>query len=109
MDRRLARRNFIVAAVYAAAFLPSLATAAAVAVPFVSDRVTARTEGAGPDVVLVPGLDSGPRTWATTVAALPGYRYHMVQVKRISDSAHFIMWDQPQRFQKEVAAFLGMP
>jgi pimeloyl-ACP methyl ester carboxylesterase len=27
-------------------------------------------------------------------------------VKRIPDSAHFIMWDQPARFQSEVSAFL---
>jgi pimeloyl-ACP methyl ester carboxylesterase len=27
-------------------------------------------------------------------------------LKRIPDSAHFIMWDQPQRFEQEVAAFL---
>ena len=26
--------------------------------------------------------------------------------KRIPDSAHFIMWDQPQQFQAEVKAFL---
>jgi pimeloyl-ACP methyl ester carboxylesterase len=28
-------------------------------------------------------------------------------LKRIPDSAHFIMWDQPARFQAEVKAFLG--
>jgi pimeloyl-ACP methyl ester carboxylesterase len=27
-------------------------------------------------------------------------------LKRIPDSAHFIMWDQPERFQSEVRAFL---
>jgi len=31
-------------------------------------------------VVLIPGLNSSPRTWASTVAAVPGYRYHLVQV-----------------------------
>jgi pimeloyl-ACP methyl ester carboxylesterase len=29
-----------------------------------------------------------------------------VTLKRIADSAHFIMWDQPQRFEEEVKAFL---
>ncbi|WP_210283919.1 alpha/beta fold hydrolase [Massilia sp. Se16.2.3] len=32
-----------------------------------------------------------------------------LNLKRIEDSAHFIMWDQPQRFQGEVKAFLGTP
>jgi pimeloyl-ACP methyl ester carboxylesterase len=30
-------------------------------------------------------------------------------LKRIPDSAHFIMWDQPQRFQDEMKAFLSAP
>ncbi len=30
-----------------------------------------------------------------------------VQLKRIDDSAHFIMWDQPERFAAEVTRFLG--
>jgi pimeloyl-ACP methyl ester carboxylesterase len=29
-----------------------------------------------------------------------------VTLKRIPDSAHFIMWDQPQRFEEEVKTFL---
>jgi pimeloyl-ACP methyl ester carboxylesterase len=37
-------------------------------------------EGAGPDVVLIPGLNSSPRVWAEMVKAVPGYRYHLVQV-----------------------------
>ena len=30
-----------------------------------------------------------------------------VVLTRIPASAHFIMWDQPERFQSEVKAFLG--
>jgi pimeloyl-ACP methyl ester carboxylesterase len=30
-----------------------------------------------------------------------------LRLKRIPDSAHFVMWDQPARFQMEVAEFLG--
>jgi pimeloyl-ACP methyl ester carboxylesterase len=52
----------------------------AFAAPFASDRITVRTEGSGPDVVLIPGLNSSPRVWAETVKAVPGYRYHLVQV-----------------------------
>jgi pimeloyl-ACP methyl ester carboxylesterase len=55
------------------------ATAAAAA-PFKSDRISVEVKGSGPDVVLIPGLSSSPRVWDTTVAALPGYRYHIVHV-----------------------------
>lgn len=71
------RRTFMAATIAALAALP---LTQALAAPFASDRITVRTEGAGPDVVLIPGLNSSPRTWATTVAALPGYRYHLVHV-----------------------------
>jgi pimeloyl-ACP methyl ester carboxylesterase len=71
------RRSFT-CAVAAVAF--ALPMTGALAAPFSSDRITVRTEGTGPDVVLVPGLNSSPRAWASTVAALPGYRYHLVQV-----------------------------
>jgi pimeloyl-ACP methyl ester carboxylesterase len=62
----VSRPSFTQAAVAAALALP---LAGALAAPFSSERITVRTEGAGPDVVLVP-----------TVAAVPGYRYHLVQV-----------------------------
>ncbi|HZF43484.1 MAG TPA: alpha/beta hydrolase [Sphingomonadaceae bacterium] len=51
------------------------------AVSFASDRISVTTQGSGPDVILIPGLSSSPRVWASTVAAVPGYRYHLVQVK----------------------------
>jgi pimeloyl-ACP methyl ester carboxylesterase len=56
------------------------ASVPAFAAPFASSRITVRTEGSGPDVVLVPGLNSSPRVWAEMVKAVPGYRYHLVQV-----------------------------
>ena len=56
--------------------------AAAKATAFKSDRIQVTTVGRGPDVILIPGLSSSPdRAWASTVAAMPGYRYHLVQVK----------------------------
>ena len=73
----LSRRTFTAAAV---ALLAALPLTSALAAPFASDRITVRTEGSGPDVILIPGLNSSPRTWESTVAALPGYRYHLVQV-----------------------------
>jgi pimeloyl-ACP methyl ester carboxylesterase len=78
MNFRLnARRTWMAATVAVLAALPLTSVLAA---SFASDRITVRTEGAGPDVVLIPGLNSSPRAWASTVAALPGYRYHLVQV-----------------------------
>jgi pimeloyl-ACP methyl ester carboxylesterase len=71
------RRSFLAAAAALAAVLP---LAGAGAAPFASDRITVRTEGNGPDVILIPGLNSSPRAWASTVAAVPGYRYHLVHI-----------------------------
>lgn len=49
---------------------------------FQSDRIDVTVVGEGPDVVLVPGLSSSPEhAWMSTVEAVPGYRYHLVQVK----------------------------
>jgi len=48
---------------------------------FQSGRISVTTVGEGPDVVLIPGLSSSPRVWTDMVTAVPGYRYHLVQVK----------------------------
>lgn len=61
----------------AAAALPVPALAA----PFVSRRIAVTVRGQGPDVLLIPGLASGASVWSGTVAAVPGYRYHLVQVR----------------------------
>ncbi len=47
---------------------------------FRSDRIDVETQGSGPDVVLVHGLGSSRDVWRETVAAVPGYRYHLVQM-----------------------------
>lgn len=47
---------------------------------FRSDRISVTTTGTGPDVVLIPGLGSTRDVWKELVAAVPGYRYHLVQV-----------------------------
>lgn len=47
---------------------------------FSSDRIGVTVQGTGPDVVLIPGLNSTPAVWAGTMAALPGYRYHLIHV-----------------------------
>jgi pimeloyl-ACP methyl ester carboxylesterase len=65
-----------------AAAQPSGAGAKAVAAEpaFASDRITVRTVGSGPDVVLIPGLSSSPTVWAETIAAHPNHRFHLVQL-----------------------------
>jgi pimeloyl-ACP methyl ester carboxylesterase len=70
---RLSRRLFCTALL---ACLPL----SALADSFVSERISVRTEGHGPDVILVPGLGSSPKVWAGVLAKVPGYRYHLVQV-----------------------------
>ncbi|HEY0446881.1 MAG TPA: alpha/beta hydrolase [Allosphingosinicella sp.] len=47
---------------------------------FQSDRISVVSEGSGADVVLIPGLGSSREVWRETVAAVPGYRYHLVQL-----------------------------
>ena len=47
---------------------------------FTSERIGVTVMGSGPDVVLIPGLGSTPAVWAGTMAALPGYRYHLIHV-----------------------------
>ena len=50
------------------------------AAAFASDRISVEVQGSGPDVVLIPGLSSHHDVWRSTVAAVPGYRYHLVHV-----------------------------
>jgi pimeloyl-ACP methyl ester carboxylesterase len=47
---------------------------------FASDRIAVTVRGEGPDVILIPGLSSSAEVWDGTVAAVPGYRYHVIQV-----------------------------
>jgi len=47
---------------------------------FSSKRFSVLVKGSGPDVILIPGLSSSRDVWSGTVAALPGYRYHLIQV-----------------------------
>jgi N-formylmaleamate deformylase len=51
------------------------------AASFQSRRIAVTVRGAGPDVLLIPGLASGSGVWNRTIAAVPGYRYHLVQVR----------------------------
>jgi pimeloyl-ACP methyl ester carboxylesterase len=59
----------------------------ATAKAFSSDRISVTIVGKGPDVVLIPGLSSSPDVWKATVAAMPGYRYHLVRVAGFDGAA----------------------
>jgi pimeloyl-ACP methyl ester carboxylesterase len=66
---------------YLALMMLALVSVPAAAQPgFASDRIGVTVTGSGPDVVLIPGLSSHPDVWQSTVAAVPGYRYHLIHV-----------------------------
>jgi pimeloyl-ACP methyl ester carboxylesterase len=74
----MSRRAFLgaCAAFAAAAVLPS----PALSVTFQPGRIHVAVRGSGPDVVLIHGLSASRSVWNSTVAAMPGYRFHMVQI-----------------------------
>jgi len=63
------------------------APAAATAQGFQPSRFSVQVIGRGPDVILIPGLTSGREVWRPTAAALPGYRYHLIQVSGFAGEA----------------------
>ncbi len=67
------------------ALAPSAGQAAAPA--FKPTRFSALVTGSGPDVILIPGLTGSRDVWKGTVAAVPGYRYHLVQVAGFAGTA----------------------
>ena len=68
-------------------FLAACATMDEAPAAFASERISVEVRGSGPDVVLIPGLSSSPEVWAGTVAAVPGYRYHLVHVAGFAGKA----------------------
>jgi N-formylmaleamate deformylase len=52
----------------------------AAAAAFAPTRFSVEIVGSGPDVILIPGLTASRNVWRATVAAVPGYRYHLIQV-----------------------------
>ncbi|MDB5668255.1 MAG: alpha/beta hydrolase [Alphaproteobacteria bacterium] len=77
------RRAFLVqsAAFALASAAPALAFAqSGRRAAFQPTRFSVQVVGSGPDVLLVPGLASGRHVWRRAVAAVPGYRYHLLQV-----------------------------
>jgi pimeloyl-ACP methyl ester carboxylesterase len=79
------RREFMLAA--GAAMFLGCTPAATQAAPFKPTRFSVEVRGAGPDVILIPGLASSPEIWSSTVVAVPGYRYHLLHVAGFAGAA----------------------
>ena len=73
------RRHFLLAAA-GAVLVGCTPGAGEAAPPFQPTRFSVQVRGSGPDVILIPGLTAGREVWAATVQAVPGYRYHLIQV-----------------------------
>jgi pimeloyl-ACP methyl ester carboxylesterase len=73
------RRAFLLSAL-AATLIGCTPSATEAAAPFAPTRFSVQVKGSGPDVILIPGLTAGRDVWSGTVASVPGYRYHLVQV-----------------------------
>src|SRR5579875_2163125 len=72
------RLAFLLALAVPVLFAPA---APVVAAPtFAPTRFTVEVIGSGPDVILIPGLTASKDIWRPTVAAVPGYRYRLIQV-----------------------------
>ncbi|RSU58153.1 alpha/beta fold hydrolase [Sphingobium yanoikuyae] len=53
----------------------------AMAADFASRRIMVTVRGSGRDVLLIPGLASGPGIWNGVTGQMPGYRWHLVHVR----------------------------
>lgn len=64
----------------AAPSIPAAAPVARTPAAFAPTRFSVTVVGSGPDVILIPGLAGSSNVWRASIAANPGYRYHLVQV-----------------------------
>ena len=53
--------------------------------PFESSRIVVETRGAGPDLILIPGLASTSSVWSRVASRLAGQRLHLVSVRGFGD------------------------
>jgi pimeloyl-ACP methyl ester carboxylesterase len=81
----MSRRAFLgaCAAFAAAAALP----APVFGLAYQPSRIHVAVRGQGPDVILIHGLSASRGVWNSTVAAMPGYRFHMVQILGFAGTA----------------------
>jgi pimeloyl-ACP methyl ester carboxylesterase len=82
VEKWMKRRGFLAGAMLVlAACATAPAQQATARQGFTSDRISVVTRGAGPDVILIPGLSSSRDVWNTTADALDdNYRVHLVQL-----------------------------
>jgi pimeloyl-ACP methyl ester carboxylesterase len=80
------RCTFLLSAV-AAALIGCAPSATEAAPPFTPTRFSVQVKGSGPDIILIPGLTAGRDVWTGILPALPGYRYHLVQVSGFAGEA----------------------
>lgn len=78
------RRN-ILKGLLATAVWSGLGTPAWARAPFQSRRVVVETRGAGPELILIPGLASTAAVWSRITSRLPGRRLHLVSVRGFGD------------------------
>jgi pimeloyl-ACP methyl ester carboxylesterase len=71
----------------AGAAAPLPAPSAPAVKPFAPTRFSVAVQGTGPDVILIPGLTASSEVWKGSAAAVPGYRYHFVQVAGFGGTA----------------------
>ena len=76
------RRNFVAGALALGLVgsVPASLLAAPAEPRFAPTRFSVQVRGSGPDVILIPGLTSGPEVWSGAVAGVPGYRYHLIHI-----------------------------
>ncbi|MDB5950293.1 MAG: Alpha/beta hydrolase [Massilia sp.] len=87
MSPSIFTRRSLLASLITLATLAAGAVAPAGAADFKSDRISVAAEGVGSDVILIPGLNSSPRVWREMIRAVPGHRYHLVQVSGFAGQA----------------------
>lgn len=80
------RRRLLAGMGLAAACL-TLGIRPALAASFASRRIAVTVTGQGRDVLLIPGLGSGPAIWNSMVSGVPGYRWHRVHVAGFANLA----------------------
>ncbi|ANC80769.1 alpha/beta hydrolase [Pseudomonas putida] len=77
----------LLAAIGASLSLSSTLATPSQAVPAPGERISVQVEGAGPDVILIPGLASSREVWAGLATTLrQQYRLHLVQVAGFAGS-----------------------
>jgi pimeloyl-ACP methyl ester carboxylesterase len=74
------RRTFMTSAAAASLACGAPVLLRAAPAPFRPTRFTSLVKGSGRDVILIPGLTASRDIWNGTVAALPGHRFHLLQV-----------------------------